>query len=100
MVYEATGKGRKAAANWRAEPVRHLREVRSAFLAKVLLRQRAGEQLAPLVAEQRAVFAPLLERLAEQFDSPETDHVIAAWRYESSQAVARLLDHVEGLDQS
>jgi len=98
MVYEATGKGRKAAANWRAEPVRHLREVRSAFLAKVLLRQRAGEPLAPLVAEQRAVFAPLLERLAEQFDSPETDHVIAAWRYESSQAVARLLDHVEALD--
>lgn len=99
MVYEATGKGRKAAANWRAEPVRHLREVRSALLAKVLLRQRAGEPLGPLVAEQRAVFAPLLERLADQFDEGEADHVIAAWRYESSQAVARLLDHLEALDQ-
>src|SRR5947208_1742615 len=40
MVYEATGKGLTAAAHWRAEPVRHLREVRSAFLAKVLLRER------------------------------------------------------------
>lgn len=99
MVYEATGKGRKAVANWRAEPVRHLRDVRSAFLAKVLLRQRAGEPLAPLVTQQRAVFAPLFERLTEQFDDPETDHVIASWRYESSQAVARLLDHLETLDR-
>ena len=95
MVYEATGKGRKAVAQWRAEPVRHLRDVRSAFLAKVLLRQRAGEPLGPLVAEQRAVFAPLFERLTEQFEDRETDHVIASWRYESSQAVARLLDHLE-----
>jgi hypothetical protein len=99
MVYEATGKGRKAVANWRGEPVRHLREVRSAFLVKVLLRQRAGEPLGPLMAEQRQVFAPLLERLADQFDEGEGDHVIAAWRYESSQAVARLLDPLEGLDE-
>src|SRR5947209_10208887 len=32
MVYEVTPKGRKAAALWRGEPVRHLREVRSALL--------------------------------------------------------------------
>jgi len=98
MVYEATGKGRKAVANWRGEPVRHLREVRSAFLVKVLLRQRAGEPLGALVAQQREVFAPLFERLAGQFDDGEGDHVIAAWRHESSQAVARLLDHLEALD--
>jgi len=99
MVYEATGKGRKAVAQWRGEPVRHLRDVRSALLAKVLLRQRANEKLGPLIAEQRAVFAPLFERLAEQFEDTETDHVIASWRYESSEAVARLLDHLEGLDR-
>jgi hypothetical protein len=85
-------------ANWRGEPVRHLREVRSAFLIKVLLRQRAGEPLGALVAQQRAVFAPLFERLSGQFDDGEGDHVIAAWRYESSQAVARRLDHLEALD--
>jgi DNA-binding PadR family transcriptional regulator len=100
MVYEATGKGRKAVAQWRGEPVRHLRDVRSALLAKVLLRQRVGERLGPLVSEQRTLFAPLFERLSEQFGDAATDHVIAAWRYESSQAVARLLDHLEGLDNS
>src|SRR4051812_40526382 len=47
-IYEATDRGRAAAARWRVEPVRHLREVRTAFLAKVLLRERAGEALAPL----------------------------------------------------
>ena len=90
----------EADALWRGEPVRHLREVRSALLAKVLLRQRAGEPLAPLVTEQRAVFAPLFERLAEQFGAGESAAVIAAWRYESSQAVARLLDHLETLDKA
>ena len=99
MVYEVTARGRKAAAQWRGEPVRHLREVRSALLAKVLLRQRAGEPLAPLVSEQRAVFAPLLERLSEQFGDAGGERVVAAWRYESSLAVARVLDHLEGLDK-
>ena len=98
MVYAATGKGKQAVAHWRAEPVRHLRDVRSALLAKVLLRQRAGEPVTPLVAEQRAVFGPLFERLAEQFDDPEGEPVVASWRYESSLAVARLLDHLEALD--
>jgi PadR family transcriptional regulator AphA len=100
VVYEVTAAGRKAAAQWRSEPVRHLREVRSAFLAKVLLRQRAEEPLAPLVREQRALFAPLFESLREQFDASDADRVVASWRYESSQAVARLLDHVEALDEN
>lgn len=98
MVYAVTDKGRRAAAQWRGEPVRHLREVRSAFLAKVLLRRRAGEPVKPLVVEQRQVFAPLLERLAEQFQDSGGEPVVASWRYESSQAVVRLLDHLEKLD--
>jgi len=100
MVYDVTGKGRKAVATWRAEPVRHLREVRSAFLAKVLLRQRAREPLTPLVEAQRREFAPLLQLLADQFEGGEVEPVVAAWRYESSQAVARLLDRVEALDRA
>jgi hypothetical protein len=98
MVYQATGKGRKAVAQWRGEPVQHLREVRSSFLAKVLLRQRAGESVGPLVSAQRAVFDPLLQRLADQFSEGEGSRVVASWRYESSQAVARLLDHLATLD--
>src|SRR5437762_13755615 len=36
MVYQATGKGKKAVAQWRGEPGQHLRDVRSALLAKGL----------------------------------------------------------------
>jgi PadR family transcriptional regulator AphA len=100
MVYDVTGKGRKAAAVWRAEPVRHLREVRSTLLAKILLRQRAHEPLTPLVAAQRDEFAPLFQLLADQFEAKEIEPVVAAWRYESSQAVRRLLDQLEALDNA
>ena len=51
------------------------------------------------MTEQRAEFAPLFERLAEQFEAAEGERVVASWRYESSQAVARLLDHLEALDR-
>jgi hypothetical protein len=80
--------------------VQHLRDVRSALLAKVLLRQRAGEPLDPLVAAQRAVFGPLFQRLSDQFAEGEGSRVVASWRYESSQAVARLLDHLGTLDEA
>lgn len=92
-IYKATAAGKKAAAAWRAQPVTHLREVRTAFLAKVLLRQRVGEPLAPLVVAQREVFGPILGKIEEQFDTGPG--AVSAWRYESSQAVARLLDHLE-----
>src|SRR5437660_12333960 len=42
MVYEVTGKGRKAAAHWRAGPVPPLRDGRTAPLAKVPPPQRAA----------------------------------------------------------
>ncbi|HEY4409699.1 MAG TPA: PadR family transcriptional regulator [Acidimicrobiia bacterium] len=100
MIYEATGRGTQAAARWRAEPVRHLRDMRAAFLAKVLLRQRAGEPVGPLVAEQRSVFEPLFQRMADQFATGEGERVVTAWRYESCQAVVRLLHSVAALDRS
>jgi len=98
MVFAVTDKGRRAAAQWRGEPVRHLRDVRSAFLAKVILRRRAGEPVKPLVIEQRVAFEPVFQRLADQYQAASGEPVVASWRYESSQAVARLLDHLEALD--
>ena len=87
-------------AQWRAEPVQHLRDVRSAFLAKVLLRQRAGEPLGPLVAAAAGRVRPAARAAGRAVRGRgEADRVIAAWRYESSQAVARLLDHLEALDR-
>jgi DNA-binding PadR family transcriptional regulator len=97
-IYQVTGAGRKAAVQWRAEPVAHLREVRTAFLAKVLLRQRSKESLGPLVEAQREVFTPIFAELNRLFEEAGSDAAVAAWRYESSQAVARLLDHLQMVD--
>ncbi len=99
MIYEATQRGLEAAAQWRAEPVRHLREVRTAFLAKIMLRRRAGEPLAPLIAAQRALFDPLFEGLKNFEEGQDgAERVVVAFRYESSRAVARLLEHLEAFD--
>lgn len=92
-VYKSTAKGRKAVAQWLETPVTHLREVRSAFLAKMILMQRAGSDPHPLVTAQRETFGPVLDGLQVQFET-ERGNVVAAWRYESSQAVARLLDRL------
>ncbi|MGH8998032.1 MAG: PadR family transcriptional regulator [Acidimicrobiia bacterium] len=95
-VYKITTAGRKAAERWRAEPVSHLREVRSGFLVKALLRSRAGESLVPLVEAQQAAFVPVFGSLREALDRGEPEPVVAAWRYESAQAAARLLERLGG----
>jgi DNA-binding PadR family transcriptional regulator len=91
IIREATPAGREAAAVWRREPVEHLRDVRSAFLVKVLLTRRAGEAEQELVAAQRARFDPLFRALAAE---AEDGSVVGAWRLEFSRAVARLLDRL------
>ena len=93
MVYKATSKGKKAVGHWLETPVTHLREVRSAFLAKMILMQRCGSDPRPLVTAQRETFAPVFDGLQIQFEEERSD-VVAAWRYESSQAVARLLQRL------
>jgi DNA-binding PadR family transcriptional regulator len=98
VIYDVTPAGREVAARWRAEPVHHVREVRSTFLAKVLLRRRAGEPLRPLVAGQRAAFEPLFRQLADRASGDAGDRIIRAWRVESSRAVERLLHRLEALD--
>lgn len=92
-VYKATARGRRAVTAWLARPVSHLREVRSAFLVKMILVRRSGSDPDPLVRAQREAFAAVFDGLQNQFED-ETDNVVAAWRYESSQAVARLLERL------
>lgn len=93
-IYKITPRGRRAVTRWRREPVTHLREVRTTFLTKALLTQRAGEPLAHLVEAQRDIFAPLFRSLGDLIEENDDELIVAAWRYESSQAIARLLDRL------
>lgn len=90
-VFGPTRRGRSALQRWLAEPVVHLREVRSALLLKLVLRRQLDLPWDGLIAAQRATFAPLL---AEHAAAPSSDDVVAAWRRESAGAVGRFLDRL------
>jgi PadR family transcriptional regulator AphA len=66
-VYRISAKGKDAFWNWAASPVRHVREIRVEFLAKVyFLRRLAPDRLAGLIAGQIAALQELYEHLSEQ----------------------------------
>lgn len=91
-TYEATAKGREALDTWLATPVTHLRDVRNAFLLKLLIAELLDRGTTQLVKDQRQVFAQLLDNLAAP--PPATD-VVAAWRHHSALAVAGFLDTLD-----
>ncbi len=63
VVYEVTPGGRKSIRDWLAGPVEHVRDIRSLFLLKVVLSQRSGIDIEPLLTAQRRTVMPL-SRLA------------------------------------
>lgn len=88
-VYGASRRGRARLAEWLAEPVEHLRDVRGALLLKLVVARRLGVDAGPLVAAQRRQFAEALDALAV---APEPDDPVALWRHHSGAAVGAFLD--------
>ncbi len=96
VIYASTGEGRRATAEWLASPVEHVRDVRSVFLLKVVLSQRAGRDLEPLLVAQRSAllpFAAWLEAQLEDTDGESPGEVtVAAFRLETTGAIVRFID--------
>jgi DNA-binding PadR family transcriptional regulator len=88
-VYGPTARGRTALRRWLVTPVRHIRDVRNAFLLKLVITEQLGLQPDDLIEAQRGAFADLLDQRASE--PPRTDHV-AMWRHHSAAAVAAFLD--------
>jgi len=92
-VLQATSAGRRALARWLREPVTHVRDGRSLLLLKLLLLNRRGADLAPLLTAQRAQFSGLAERLADAADAAEGfDRALILWRLESTTAAVRFVE--------
>jgi DNA-binding PadR family transcriptional regulator len=91
-VYGPTDLGRATLDAWLTTPVEHIREIRNAFLLKLLIAQRLDRDPGDLVHAQRRAFADLLDRLTAP--PPDTD-VIALWRHHSAAAVAAFLDSLD-----
>lgn len=94
-IFAVTRAGRAALRRWLAEPVAHLRDVRSELLLKLVLCQLAGMDATPLIGAQRAVSEPVARKWAGEVRKGATDPV-TLWRYESSRAVVRFLDRLAG----
>jgi PadR family transcriptional regulator AphA len=92
-VYRVTPRGRAALDAWLDEPVDHVRDLRLAFLLKIVLLQRLGRSPGPLVRAQRNALAPALNGLALLPDDPDE---IDLWRHHNAAATAAFLDDLVG----
>jgi PadR family transcriptional regulator AphA len=89
VVLAATAAGRRASQRWLDTPVQHLRDVRTEFLVKLALRQRAGLDNEPLLDAQQVLFEPAIDVLTS---SRAPVDLVDLWRRESARAVRRFLD--------
>lgn len=95
-VIAATAAGKSAVRLWLAEPVAHVRDVRSELLVKLALLARRGRDSRKLVAAQRAVFVPIEAALvARQETQTDFSRTLATWRTENVRAALRFLDEIQ-----
>lgn len=92
-ILAPTARGRAALRRWLAEPVTHLRDVRSELLLKIVLCDLLGVDRGPLLAAQAAHARELADRLRRAPGTRAGDPV-ALWRAEASLAVVRFLDRL------
>jgi PadR family transcriptional regulator AphA len=91
-----TPQGQALLDGWLAQPVVHMRDVRTELLLKLALSARLHRDPTPLVWAQREAFAPLLGALERRAGEaqPGFDRIVAHWRLESAAGVMRFLDHL------
>ncbi len=84
----ATPAGRDVTTQWLSTPAAHLRDLRTELLLKVVLRQRAGLEIASLLDAQ----IDLLDDTITALTTPGPhDDVVALWRQENARAARRFL---------
>lgn len=95
--YRITESGRAAVDKWLAEPVEHVRDLRSHLLMKLALLDRRGIDRAPLLRRQRAVLEPVVAATAAERDRRDGfDAVLLAWRHATAAAALRFVDDLLG----
>jgi len=97
VVYGATPKGKAALRAWLGRPVEHVRDIRSLFLLKVVLSQRAGIDVEPLLVAQRAVLVPFIAWLEAQLDDVDPigspgEATVLYFRLETAKTIVRFID--------
>ena len=92
-LFQANERGRAELAHWLSEPVDHVRDVRSLFLLKLVLSERAGLDSQPLLRAQRAVTVPAVRSLELRLRrSVGTEQVFVRFRLETTRSVVSFID--------
>lgn len=96
-----TPAGRRLLSRWLAEPVEHVRDMRSRFLLKLLFLERKGGDQTSLIEAQIDRLRPVGDALGRQARSAEGfDRTLAVWRVESVSAVIRFLEQTKATAES
>lgn len=88
-VLRATPLGLASLRTWLAEPVGHLRDLRSALLLKLYFHDRLGLDERPLLEGQQQMLAALVRALEQESPQAEGfDATLLEWRLASARAAA------------
>jgi PadR family transcriptional regulator AphA len=91
-VYASTADGRRRLDEWLREPVDHVRDLRAAFLMKLLLAGRLRVDTSDLVRAQRDRLDAQLVALGAP---PPAGEVVALWRHHSARAARDFLESID-----
>jgi PadR family transcriptional regulator AphA len=98
VVFVVTPEGKDRLASWLASPVENVRDIRSLFLLKVVLTERAGNSPKALLLAQRAVLVPFISWLEARADEigPELpgETTVAVFRLETASAIVHFIDRM------
>ena len=94
-VYTTTARGSRSTKAWLGSTVEHPRDARLELLTKFVLRTRRGLSNRSLATKQRSQFLKIATDFnrAVKLASPDA-RLVALWRYESVNAMIRLLNSV------
>jgi PadR family transcriptional regulator AphA len=96
IMFSVTARGRRELETWLAEPVERVRDLRSVFLLKVVLSERAGRDPDPLLVAQRDILVPFIGWLEARLDDGAAEvpgeATALAFRLEATSAIVRFID--------
>lgn len=90
-ILRVTRPGRTALDTWLAQPVAHLRDLRSELLLKLVIGANLGAPQRTLVRRQKKIVEGIINGLEK---SEPSDDVVSTWRLESAEAARRFLDRL------
>jgi DNA-binding PadR family transcriptional regulator len=93
-LYAASPEGRSLLEGWLAEPVAHVRDIRSELLLKLALLLERGTDPTPLLEAQHEILAAALTGLESAQPGTPFDAILFRYRVETTRAALRFVEEI------